>query len=220
MIKVIFFIKRKPGMELDAFRRYWLGRHAQLVCKVPGVRRYVQSHTLDSIYDKREPIWDGIAELSYDDLDAMRRSAATPESRAATEDTPNFADMTRGAGLLTVEVVQKDGATNPWMVKMVGFATRKAGMEVEAFQKYWREVHGPLACKLSQLRRYVQCHPLTSAYRAGHQPIYDGVALSWFDNTGAMRDKPPEYRALRRDEPNFLELHPENIIITREHVFI
>ena len=220
MIKAIFFIKRKPGMELDAFRSYWLGRHAQLVCKVPGVRRYVQCHTLESAYKKGEPIWDGIAELSYDDTDAMRRVAATPESRAATDDTSNFADMTRGGALLTVEVVQKDGATNPWMVKMAGFATSKAGMEVEAFQKHWREVHGPLSAKLPQLRRYVQCHPLMSAYRAGNQPIYDGVAMAWFDSTDAMREKPPEYRAIRRDEPNFLELHPENIIITREHVFI
>ncbi len=220
MIKAIFFIKRKPGMDLDAFRSYWLGRHAQLVCKVPGVRSYVQCHTLDSIYKKSEPIWDGIAELGYDDIDAMRRIATTPESRAATDDTANFADMTRGSGLLTVEVVQKDGGTNPWMVKMAGFAMRKPGMDVEAFQKYWREVHGPLATKIPQLRRYVQCHPLLTSYRAGKQPIYDGVALSWFDSTAEMREKPPEYRAIRRDEPNFLELHPENIIITREHVFI
>ena len=38
MIKAIHFIKRKPGMELEAFRAYWLGRHAELVSKVPGVR--------------------------------------------------------------------------------------------------------------------------------------------------------------------------------------
>jgi uncharacterized protein (TIGR02118 family) len=220
MVKAIFFIKRKPGMELEAFRSYWLGRHAELVSKVPGVRSYVQCHTLESIYKTREPIWDGIAELSYDDFEAMRRSAKLPESQAATADSPNFADTTRGGALLTVEAVQKDGPTNPSMVKMAGFATRKAGMEPKVFQQYWRDIHGPLAVKVPQLRRYVQCHPLLSAYRAGIKPVYDGVALSWFDNTAAMREKPPEYRAIRRDEPNFLELHPENIIITREHVII
>jgi len=220
MVKAIYFIKRKPGMDLDAFRQYWLGRHAELVSKVPGLRTYAQCHTIDSGYRKGEPIWDGIAELGYDDIDAMRRIATSPESRAATEDTANFADMTRGGSLLTVEVVQKDGATNPSMVKMAGFATRKAGMEVEAFQRHWRDVHGPLSSKLPQLLRYVQCHPLLSSYRDGRQPIYDGVALSWFDSTAAMREKPPEYRAIRRDEPNFLELHPENMIITREHIIV
>jgi uncharacterized protein (TIGR02118 family) len=220
MIKAIYFIKCKPGMDQQAFRAYWLGRHAELVAKTPGLRGYVQCHTRASGYKKGEPIWDGIAELSYDDLDAMRRVAALPESRAANEDTGNFADLTRGGFLITEEVVQKDGPVNPSMVKMAGFATRKPGMEVEAFQKYWREIHGPLASKIPQLRRYVQCHPLLSAYRDGRKPMYDGVALSWFDSTDAMREKPPEYRAIRRDEPNFLELHPENIIITQEHVII
>jgi len=220
MIKAIYFLKRKPGMDLQAFRSYWLGRHAELVSKVPGLRSYVQFHTLQSGYRKGEPVWDGIAELGYDDTDAMRRIATSAESRAATEDTGNFADATHGGALLTVETVQKDGPANPGMVKMAGFATRKAGMEPEAFQQYWREIHGPLSSKLPQLRRYVQCHPLLSAYRAGIKPIYDGVALSWFDSTDAMREKPPEYRAIRRDEPNFLELHPENFIITREHVII
>jgi uncharacterized protein (TIGR02118 family) len=220
MIKAIFFIKRKPGMELQSFRAYWLGRHAELVSKVPGLRSYVQCHTLDGGYKKGEPIWDGIAELGYDDFDAMRRSAKLPESQAATDDSANFADTSHGGALLTVEVIQKDGPTNPSMVKMAGFAVRKPGMEAEAFQRYWRDVHGPLASKIPQVRRYVQCHPLLSAYRGGVKPSYDGVALTWFDNTADMREKPPEYRAIRRDEPNFLELHPENIIITREHVII
>ncbi len=43
MIKAIYFLKRKLGMDLGAFRDYWLGRHAQLVCKVPGVRSYVHA---------------------------------------------------------------------------------------------------------------------------------------------------------------------------------
>jgi uncharacterized protein (TIGR02118 family) len=220
MIKAIYFLKRKPSMDLEDFRNYWLGRHAELVCKVPGLRSYAQCHTLSSIYRKREPVWDGIAELGYDDLEAMRKVANLPETRAAAEDTANFADMTRGGALLTVEVVQKGGPTNPSMVKMAGFATRKPGMEPLAFQSYWRDVHGPLATKVPLVRRYVQCHPLLSAYRAGRKPIYDGVALTWFDNTTDMKLRSPELRAIRRDEPNFLELQPENIIITREHVII
>ncbi len=220
MIKAIYCLKRKPGMDLEEFRRYWLGRHAELVCRVPGLRSYKQCHTLSSIYQKKEPVWDGIAELGYDDLEAMRQIARLPESRAANEDTANFADMTRGGGLIALEVVQLDGPVNPSMVKMAGFATRKPGLAPEAFQQHWREVHGPMAAKIPYVRRYVQCHPLLSTYNGAHKPIYDGVALTWFDNTADMKVKSPELRAIRRDEPNFLELHPDNIIITREHVII
>ena len=45
MIKAIHFIKRKPGMELEAFRAYWLGRHAELVSKVADyVRRHLPAN--------------------------------------------------------------------------------------------------------------------------------------------------------------------------------
>jgi uncharacterized protein (TIGR02118 family) len=156
MVKAIHFIKRKPGLELEAFRAYWLGRHADLVSKVPGVRSYVQSHTLLSGYKKGDPIWDGIAELVYDDIDAMRRVADSAESRAASQDTGNFADLTRGGTLLTEEVVQKDGPINSSMVKMAGFAIRKPGMTPEAFQNIgvksmvrWRHISRRCAATFS-----------------------------------------------------------------------
>ena len=44
------------------------------------------SQTLLSGYKKVTPVWDGIAELVYDDIDAMRRVADCAESRAANED--------------------------------------------------------------------------------------------------------------------------------------
>ena len=93
-------------------------------------------------------------------------------------------------------------------------------MSPEAFQKHWREIHGPLAAKIPQVRRYVQCHVRLSAYRDGRQPIDDGVALTWFDSTDSAREKSPELRDIRRDEPNLIELHPENMIITKEHIII
>lgn len=52
MVKAIYLIKRKPGMELEAFRNYWLTTHASLALKVPGLRKYVQSHTLLSGYKR------------------------------------------------------------------------------------------------------------------------------------------------------------------------
>ncbi|MGH7864387.1 MAG: EthD family reductase, partial [Candidatus Binataceae bacterium] len=93
MVKAIYFIKRKPGMELGAFREYWLNQHAAVVRTVPALRRYVQSHTLDSGYRRGEPIYDGVAELWYDDTATMRRIAATPQSRAAAADDQKFLDM-------------------------------------------------------------------------------------------------------------------------------
>ena len=53
MIKSIVFFKRKPGMSVGDFQAYWLARHPDVVTRLPGIRRYVQSHTLPSIYTRR-----------------------------------------------------------------------------------------------------------------------------------------------------------------------
>ena len=55
MVKVITFLKRKAGMPVEEFQGYWLTRHPEVVTRLPGVRRYIQSHTRLSLYEKREP---------------------------------------------------------------------------------------------------------------------------------------------------------------------
>lgn len=222
MVKAIYFIKRKPGMSLEAFRAYWLKEHAELVLKVPELCKYVQSHTLDSGYRRHEPIYDGIAELWYENTDVMRRIADTPESRAAGADDANFIDMSKFAFILTQERVQKENPLEPAMPKMISFIKRKPGMSVEEFQSYWRTHHGELARKLPGLRRYVQCHVRPSAYKSGRDPIYDGVAETWFESEDAMRAgaDTAAVRAVRADEKNFLAETPPPFIIAKEYVIL
>jgi uncharacterized protein (TIGR02118 family) len=219
MVKSINFLKRKPGMSVEAFQQYWRTTHAELVKKVPELRKYVQCHTLLSGYRKGEPVYDGVAELWYDNTDTMRRIADLAESRVALADDENFLDMSKMTFILTQEHGQKEGPTNSSMVKLVEFVSRRPGMEVEAFQEYWRTVHGPLAAKIPMIRHYVQCHTRLSAYRAGRQPLYDGVAEVWFDSTEAMRqsEKTPEYAVVRADEPNFIDGSKLRFIITKEY---
>ncbi len=222
MVKAIYLIKRKRGMELEAFRNYWITTHAGLALKVPGLRKYVQSHTLLSGYKKGEPLFDGIAEVWYDDTDAMRKVAELPEARAVNADGHVFMDMRASGFLVTREHVIKDGAINPSMVKYVAFARRKPGMDVEAYQTYWKEHHGPLAAKIPVVHRYVQSHLLLSGYRNATAPVYDGIAETWFDDSNAMRvsQTTAEYQAVRADEPNFIDTTNLAFIITKEHVML
>ena len=221
MIKAIYFIKRKPGMALEDFRAYWLKDHAELVAKVPGVVKYVQSHTMDSGYRNHEPIYDGVAELWYENLGVMKEIANVPESRAASEDDAKFIDMSKFGFILTRERVQKENPIEPKMPKLVAFLKKKPEMSVEAFQARWNSPHGKLGSAVPGVRRYVQCHPLPSAYRNGRTPMWDGVAESWFESDEAMRGgaDTPQYKTLREDEPHFLAENPK-FIIALENVII
>ena len=63
------------------------------------------------------------------------------------------------------------------MIKGIATVVRKPGMADDAFHRYWRDVHGPLALQMSRLRRYVQSH--RCAPLPGFEACpYDGVARS------------------------------------------
>src|SRR5215468_4788605 len=158
MVKMIAILKRKPGMSVEDFQQYWLTTHASIVTRMPGIRRYVQSHTLLSGYRKGEPAYDGIAEVWFDNTDAMRALAPTAEYAAVMADEANFIDPTKRGSIITDEYVIKDGAIPVDGVKNIEFVTHKPGMSIEAFQKHWREVHGPLGASIPVVKRYVQSH--------------------------------------------------------------
>ena len=86
MVKVITFLKRKVGMPVEEFQRYWREQHPAVVTRLPGVRRYVQSHTLAADYAAGEPIYDGIAEVWADNTDALRAMTRSPSHAAVLED--------------------------------------------------------------------------------------------------------------------------------------
>src|SRR5262249_35746947 len=58
MVKALSFFKRRAGMSVEAFQAYWQASHPEVVVKLPGIRPYVQSHTLLSGYRKGEPVHD------------------------------------------------------------------------------------------------------------------------------------------------------------------
>jgi uncharacterized protein (TIGR02118 family) len=94
MIKSLTLLTRKTGLTHEEFMRHWVEIHAPLARKVPGIRRYVQTHLLEE--RKRPDIpssdveIDGIAELWYDDQESMRKALASPEGKALYADGALF----------------------------------------------------------------------------------------------------------------------------------
>ena len=60
-------------------------------------------------------------------------------------------------------------------------------VDVESFSKHWREVHGPLAAKVPNLRGYVQNHIVARGDTpASNLHRIDGISQLWFDDVDAM----------------------------------
>jgi uncharacterized protein (TIGR02118 family) len=96
-------------MDIDPaeFHRYWRDQHGPLVRSLQpalDIRRYVQTHRVETPLNEvlrvsrgaLEP-FDGVAELWWDDLDALVTATTSPEGSAAgrilLEDETKFIDL-------------------------------------------------------------------------------------------------------------------------------
>lgn len=118
MIKLTFAVRRRSDVEPAEFHRYWRDQHGPLVRSlqsVLGVRRYVQTHRMETTLNDLlrasrralEP-FDGVAELWWDDLDALVAATSSPEGSAAgrtlLEDEARFIDLEHSALWLGQEI--------------------------------------------------------------------------------------------------------------------
>ena len=222
MVKIVIFFKRKPGMSVEDFQQHWRTTHAEIIVKLPGIKRYVQSHVLASAYRKGEPAYDAVAESYFESTQAMKDLAKTPHYAAVLEDEPNFIDRPSMGSIITDEYVVKDAVPPKDALKTIDLVNRKAGMSVDDFQRYWRETHGPLCEAAPAMRRYVQNHTRRAIYDSGRTPPYDGAAMAWFDSMDALRAAAPtpEFARLRADVENFIARERSPSLLTTEHVFL
>jgi uncharacterized protein (TIGR02118 family) len=187
VITNLTFFKRRPGLSVDAFRRYWQTTHRDLALQLPGLLRYVQHPTDDSGYRRHEPVYDGVAETVWNDLDDLRHLKGCVELSNVLADEPNLMDMAHRDEIVTAADVVIDGAPAADALTMLAFVKRRPDLAPEAFHSYWRDVHGPIGALVPGVRRYVQHHAVPDLYARGREPVYDGVAQTWFDDLEAMR---------------------------------
>jgi len=91
MAMAVFQLRRKDGLPLADFRKYWLEVHGPIVSRFPGLKRYVQCHAIDGAYAYGDPRWDGVAELWCDDVAAMEKMLDSREFREeGWPDAANF----------------------------------------------------------------------------------------------------------------------------------
>ena len=108
MIKLVFSLRRRPGMTREEFQAYWRDQHAPLVARhaeALRIRRYVQTHARSSEFAAAQSAarggepdaYDGQAELWWDGIDDVIAAASTAAGRTAAiellEDEPRFIDL-------------------------------------------------------------------------------------------------------------------------------
>jgi uncharacterized protein (TIGR02118 family) len=91
-VKVMFLVKRREGLPLSDFRDRSLGRQAELMLTVPGLRRYLQCHTRDALYAVGEAALDGVYQCWFDTTDALTAALESAAGQRALADMREIAE--------------------------------------------------------------------------------------------------------------------------------
>lgn len=103
MIKLVYCITKKSGLTDEEFFRYWKDVHGPIGARIPYLRRLVQSHRRVVAGDMYQHDFDGIAELWFDDEEALLAARESVEWKASREDEKNFIDPSKVAYFVSTE---------------------------------------------------------------------------------------------------------------------
>lgn len=114
------------------------------------------------------------------------------------------------------------------MIRLIFLLRRKPDLSFDAFQRYWREEHGPLVASFAQklnMLRYVQVHSVSGSLdgqpygtRGQMEPGYDGVAEVWWESEEAFSSGDGALgRRLVDDEREFIDLARSPLWLAHEY---
>ena len=210
------FLVRQAGMTHEAFVEHWQHEHTPIAREIEGVVRYLTTTPLDL----EGATFDGVADLYFDDLDALHNALGGEGSRdydpdketaaKAREDVDNFLAVTERPRLIGEEHAHVDGPDTRYRRSIL--LTRRPETSHDEFRDYWLDEHVPLVRELPGLARYTATLPT-----APEHAEFDGIADLYFADldalwasTGRETDSydpgDPEQVAVRRDATEFLDL--------------
>lgn len=176
MYRIMSFLKRRPDLERAIFFDWWLNHHAPLAARVPGLKRYCISLETEA----EDSAFDGVAELWFDDADALARGFATESGQTARADGAEH--TSRIERLHVEEYPFVDSGSMP-RFKLVASLKRRGDLDRAAFKTWWLDTHAPEVMTFPELARY-QVNLVPAGEPEG---FADGVAEVCFNDLDTLR---------------------------------
>jgi hypothetical protein len=224
MIKLICFLRRKPGMSLDDFHGHWLESHGPLIANTPELARhlvrYEQNHRLRSDYARDPdgaPGFDGATIQWLDSMESFFGFVREPKyAELIASDEKRFLDRSSLVVFFSDEEdVKIDGDRGAATVKLLCLLRRKAGSTPEHFHAHWKGPHAAIFAETPEIRRHIvayhQNHRTRNDYQREGRAApggFDGLAEQWYASMDSFDEmaREPRYREqVPDDEEHFID---------------
>ena len=177
MINAITIIKKKQGLTYEKFQNYWKNEHAEIVTRSPLVGTYVQSHPIYNDKLTFEDTIDGIAEIWFDDTNAMRALASTKEYKDIQDDEKVFIDGSAVRLIIAEDIITVEGNVSDY--KLIIFMNKSSNVELTDFRKELVDMASQYSKK--NINRMKVSLPKTAGYKGDKSPAWDAILTVWLD---------------------------------------
>ncbi|MGG7565511.1 EthD family reductase [Rhodovulum sp. DZ06] len=175
-------LRKAAGLPEAEFDRHWREAHGPLAARMPGLRAYQQHRVVNRDQfgiSAARGAWelDGLSELHFDDLGAMRAAIASPAFGGALKDEAAFLGDVHLVACETHEVVPFDAGDGPCVTRLT-LLRRKRGMSVAEFRHEWLEVHAAMVRDWPDVPGYAQ-NVVVDRWHGGREESapYDAVPV-------------------------------------------
>ena len=188
MIRLNYYVRRKPGLTVEAFQRHWNETHGPLWSKYAdalGVRRYVQvpdqpDHPIGVGYKEGYKVvgeaYDGVSVSCWSEISVLEKALASAAGREAwatiLDDERAFIDHHRSMLSFGTDhaVINPRGkliaSTDTDLIRGIYFPQGLPGIEMPELHRHWIAIHGGLTHDFSEHSpnmRYFQVHAVDNA---------------------------------------------------------
>ena len=177
MINAITIIKKKQGLTYEKFQNYWKNEHAEIVTRSPLVGTYVQSHPIYNDELTFEDTIDGIAEIWFEDTNAMRSLAATNQYKDIQDDEKVFIDGSAVRLIIAEDIITVEGDVSDY--KLIIFMNKSSNVELKDFRKELVDMASQYSKK--NVNRMKVSLPKIAGYKGDKNPAWDAILTFWLD---------------------------------------
>jgi len=182
MITRVGMAPRAAGLSYESFQEHWRSEHAGLAGQLPGLRGYVQNHSV--LRDGRPllpyPGFDACSELQFDSLATMDGAFASEHYlESVTADEHALIDKARFALILTERHVLLEGEVGADSVKLLTFLPIDPRSTREALADVLTGSYSEIVAEAGPLRHELSLE-LPGAHEGRLPALCAAVDILWF----------------------------------------
>ncbi len=175
MINAMTIIKKKEPLSYLDFQAYWRKEHGEIVTRSQDVGTYIQSHPIYNNELDFDNTIDGLAEIWFEDTNAMRKLAASPEYKLIQEDEKAFIDSKAVHLIIAEDIITKKGGRTD--KKILVFVKKKAKIDLNVFRE--KSVGISFEKVTYKILRSKVSLPKLGGYKDGKSPEWDAIFSFW-----------------------------------------